>query len=278
MSWTRKILRVNLTHGTVGEEALNMDWANEYLGQRGLATRYLVDEIDPQCDALGPDNKLIMTTGPLTGTIASTGGRYSVVCKSPLTNAVACSNSGGFFGAELKFAGWDMVIFEGKAASPMYLNIEDDVATLLPADDLWGQSVWAADHALRQTHTDPQVRIACIGRSAEAGNLYAAIVNDLHRAAGRSGVGTVMASKNLKAVVCRGTQGLGGIEDPQRFMQTVKDGKKVLAENAVTGQGLPAYGTQVLMNVINEVGALPTAFPARLPAGESQPSIARIFP
>jgi len=234
MSWTRKILRVNLTHGTVGEEALNMDWANEYLGQRGLATRYLVDEIDPQCDALGPDNKLIMTTGPLTGTIASTGGRYSVVCKSPLTNAVACSNSGGFFGAELKFAGWDMV------------------------DDLWGQSVWAADHALRQTHTDPQVRIACIGRSAEAGNLYAAIVNDLHRAAGRSGVGTVMASKNLKAVVCRGTQGLGGIEDPQRFMQTVKDGKKVLAENAVTGQGLPAYGTQVLMNVINEVGALPT--------------------
>ena len=258
MSWTRKILRVNLTNGTVAEEALNMEWANEYLGQRGLATRYLVDEIDPQCDALGPDNKLIMTTGPLTGTIASTGGRYSVVCKSPLTGTVACSNSGGFFGAELKFAGWDMIIFEGKAASPMYLNIEDDVATLMPADDLWGQSCWATDHALRQKHQDPQIRIACVGRSAEEGNLYAAVVNDLHRAAGRSGVGTVMASKNLKAVVCRGTKGLGGIDDPQRFMQTVKDGKKVLAENAVTGQGLPAYGTQVLMNVINEVGALPT--------------------
>ena len=258
MSWTRKILRVNLTNGTVVEEALNMDWANEYLGQRGLGTRYLVDEIDPQCDALGPDNKLIMTTGPLTGTIASTGGRYSVVCKSPLTGTVACSNSGGFFGAELKFAGWDMIIFEGKAATPMYLNIEDDVAKLMPADDLWGQSCWATDHALRQKHQDPQVRIACVGRSAEEGNLYAAVVNDLHRAAGRSGVGTVMASKNLKAVVCRGTLGLGGIDDPKRFMQTVKDGKKVLAENAVTGQGLPTYGTQVLMNVINEVGALPT--------------------
>jgi len=258
MSWTRKILRVNLTNSTVAEEALNMEWANEYLGQRGLATRYLVDEIDPACDALGPDNKLIMTTGPLTGTIASTGGRYSVVCKSPLTGTVACSNSGGFFGAELKFAGWDMIIFEGKAASPMYLNIEDDVAKLMPADDLWGQSCWATDHALRQKHQDPQVRIACVGRSAEEGNLYAAVVNDLHRAAGRSGVGTVMASKNLKAVVCRGTKGLGGIDDPKRFMQTVKDGKKVLAENAVTGQGLPAYGTQVLMNVINEVGALPT--------------------
>ena len=258
MSWTRKVLRVNLSAGTVAEEPLKMEWAHDYLGQRGLATRYLVDEIDPQCDALGPDNKLIMTTGPLTGTIASTGGRYSAVCKSPLTGTVACSNSGGFFGAELKFAGWDMIIFEGKAASPMYLSIEDDVAKLMPADHLWGQSVWAADHALRQTHQDPQVKIACVGRSAEEGCLYAAIVNDLHRAAGRSGVGTVMASKNLKAVVVRGTKGLGNINDPKRFMQTVKDGKKVLAENAVTGQGLPAYGTQVLMNVINEVGALPT--------------------
>jgi len=196
--------------------------------------------------------------GPLTGTMASTGGRYSVVCKSPLTGAVACSNSGGFFGAELKFAGWDMIIFEGKAASPMYLNIEDDKASLVPADDLWGKSVWEADKMLRQKHQDPQVKIACVGRSAEEGNLYAAIVNDLHRAAGRSGVGTVMASKNLKAVIVRGTQGLATINDPKRFMQTVKDGKKVLAENAVTGQGLPAYGTQVLMNVINEVGALPT--------------------
>ena len=258
MSWTRKILRVNMTNGTVAEEALNMQWANDYLGQRGLATRYLVDEIDPSCDALGPDNKLILATGPLTGTMASTGGRYSAVCKSPLTGTVACSNSGGFFGAELKFAGWDMIIVEGKSASPMYLNIEDGNATLMPADDLWGKSVWEADKMLRQKHQDPQVKIACVGRSAEQGNLYAAIVNDLHRAAGRSGVGTVMASKNLKAVVVRGTQGIGNINDPKRFMQTVKDGKAVLAENAVTGQGLPTYGTQVLMNVINEVGALPT--------------------
>ena len=258
MSWTRKILRVNMTNGTVAEEALNMQWANDYLGQRGLATRYLVDEIDPSCDALGPDNKLILATGPLTGTMASTGGRYSAVCKSPLTGTVACSNSGGFFGAELKFAGWDMIIVEGKSASPMYLNIEDGNATLMPADDLWGKSVWEADKMLRQKHQDPQVKIACVGRSAEQGNLYAAIVNDLHRAAGRSGVGKVMASKNLKAVVVRGTQGIGNINDPKRFMQTVKDGKAVLAENAVTGQGLPTYGTQVLMNVINEVGALPT--------------------
>jgi len=215
MSWTRKVLRVNLTNASVSEEPLNMQWANDYLGQRGLATRYLVDEIDPACDALGPDNKFIMTTGPLTGTAASTGGRYSCVTKSPLTGTVACSNSGGHFGAELKFAGWDMIIFEGKAANPMYLNIENEVATLIPADDLWGKSVWEADKMIRQKHQDPQVRIACVGRSAEEGNLYAAVVNDLHRAAGRSGVGTVMASKNLKAVVVRGTQGLGGIADPK---------------------------------------------------------------
>jgi len=258
MSWTRKILRVNLSSGTCTEEPLNMEWANDYLGQRGLATRYIVEETDPACDPLGPDNKLIMATGPLTGTMASTGGRYSVICKSPLTNGIACSNSGGFFGAELKFAGWDMVIFEGRAASPMYLSIEDDVASLQPADDLWGQSCWEADKILRTKHQDPQTRIAIVGRSAEQGCLYAAVVNDLHRAAGRSGVGTVMASKNLKAVVVRGTKGLANIDNPEAFMSTTKAGKAVLAENAVTGQGLPAYGTQVLMNVINEVGALPT--------------------
>jgi len=185
MSWTRKILRVNLTSGTVTEEPLNMEWANDYLGQRGLATRYMVAETDPACDPLGPDNKLIMATGPLTGTNASTGGRYSVICKSPLTNAIACSNSGGYFGAELKFAGWDMIIFEGRAASPMYLNIENDKATLESAGDLWGKSVWEADKILRTKHQDPQCRIACIGRSAEQGCLYSAVVNDLHRAAGR---------------------------------------------------------------------------------------------
>ena len=258
MSWTKKILRVNLSSGTVTEEPLNMQWANDYLGQRGLATRYIVEETDPACDPLGPENKMIMATGPLTGTMASTGGRYSVICKSPLTNAIACSNSGGFFGAELKFAGWDMVIFEGRAASPMYLSIENEKATLLPADDLWGKSCWEADKILRTKHQDPQARIAVVGRSAEQGCLYGAIVNDLHRAAGRSGVGTVMASKNLKAVIVRGTLGLANVDNPEAFMATTKAGKAVLAENAVTGQGLPAYGTQVLMNVINEVGALPT--------------------
>ncbi len=258
MAWTGKILRVNLTNGTCVPEALNKDWAQLYLGQRGLATKYLMEEIKADIDALSPENKMIMTTGPLTGTMASTGGRYSVVTKSPLTNCVACSNSGGFIGAEMKNAGWDMIIFEGKSPSPVYLHLSDEKAELLPADEIWGTSVWNTDAWLHKKHQDPMLRIAAVGRSAESGCLYAAIVNDLHRAAGRSGVGTVMASKNLKAVAVRGTLGVGNIKDPAKFMEAVSAAKAVLVENAVTGQGLPTYGTQVLMNVINETGALPT--------------------
>ena len=258
MAWANNVLRVNLTEGTTSNEPLNMEWARLYLGQRGLATKYLAEEIDPKCDALGPENKLIMTTGPLTGTMASTAGRYSVVTKSPLTGAVACSNSGGFIGAELKAAGYDMIIFEGKSPHPVYLYVENEKVDIVSAEEIWGQSVWTADEWLHKKYQDPLLRIAAVGRSAEKGCLYSSIVNDLHRAAGRSGVGTVMASKNLKAVAVRGTRGVGNIKDPGAFMQAVNDGKKVLAENAVTGQGLPTYGTQVLMNVINEVGAMPT--------------------
>lgn len=258
MAWARRVLRVNLTEGTCKEEPLNMEWAQKYLGQRGLATKYLVEEIDPKVDALSPGNKLIMATGPLTGTMASTGGRYSVITKSPLTGAVACSNSGGFIGAEMKMAGWDMIIFEGKAPKPVYLYLENDQAELCDASEIWGKSVWEADELLHAKYQDPLIRIACVGRSAEQGCLYAGVVNDLHRAAGRSGVGTVMASKNLKAFVCRGTKGVGNVRDPKAFFKVTNEAKAVLQENAVTGQGLPAMGTQVLMNVINEVGAMPT--------------------
>ena len=258
MSWTRKILRVNLTAGTCTAEPLNMEWANDYLGQRGLATKYLAEEIDPKCDPLSPENKMIMATGPLTGTMASTAGRYSVITKGPLTNAIACSNSGGFLGNEFKNAGWDMIIFEGKSPEPVYLWISNDHVELRSAEALWGKSAWETDDILHQIHQDPQIRIACVGRTAEAGCLYSGVINDKHRAAGRSGVGTVMASKNLKAVAVRGTLGVGNIDDIGKFFSAVNDGKKVLADNAVTGQGLPAYGTQVLMNVMNGVGGLPS--------------------
>ncbi len=258
MSWAGKILRVDLTAGTVKSEALNMAWAREYLGSRGLASKYLCEELDPKVDPLSPGNKIIWATGPLTGTMASTGGRYTVVTKGPLTGAIACSNSGGYWGAELKMAGWDMVIFEGRSPKPVYLYVNDDVAELRDAAHLWGGTVWHTEEQLKKDHQDPLLRISSIGGAGENQVLFAAVVNDLHRAAGRSGVGAVMGSKNLKAIAVRGTKGVGNLHDAKAFMQVTAEKKKILHDNAVTGQGLPTYGTQVLMNVINEMGALPT--------------------
>jgi aldehyde:ferredoxin oxidoreductase len=258
MAWQRKVLRVNLSKGTCTAEPLNMEWAKAYLGQRGLATKYLVEEMDPKVDPLSAGNKLIFATGPLTGTMASTGGRYSVITKGALTGAIACSNSGGHWGPELKMAGWDMVILEGKSPKPVYLSISDDKAELLDASDLWGKTTWQTEEILHRKHQDPLLRISSIGRAGENQALFSCIINDLHRAAGRSGVGAVMGSKNLKAIAVRGTKGVGGVKDPKAFMKATAAAKKVLADNAVTGQGLPKFGTQVLMNVINEVGAMPT--------------------
>ncbi|MFI4922380.1 MAG: aldehyde ferredoxin oxidoreductase family protein [Burkholderiales bacterium] len=258
MAWHKQVLRVNLSKGTCKAEPLNMKWVQDYLGQRGLATKYLVEEIDPKVDPLSPDNKLIFATGPLTGTMASTGGRYSVITKGPLTGAIACSNSGGYFGAELKMAGWDMVIFEGKSPKPVYLLIQNEKAELLPAENfIWGKSTWDTEELLKKKHQDPLIRVSSIGRAGENKVLFAAIVNDLHRAAGRSGVGAVMGSKNLKAVAVRGTKGVT-VANPKEFMKATIAAKKVLADSAVTGQGLPKFGTQVLMNIINEIGASPT--------------------
>jgi len=257
MAWTGKILRVDLNKGACKDEPLNMKWAMKYLGQRGLATKYLVEEVDPKVDPLSPNNKMIMATGPLTGTCASTAGRYSVITKGALTGAIACSNSGGFFGNEMKNAGYDMIIFEGRAKKPVYLFLEDGSAKLLDAKAFWGKSVWDTEDGIKKKHGDPLIRVASIGIAGEKGVKFACVVNDMHRAAGRSGVGAVMGSKNLKAVAIRGTLGVK-VKDAKKFMKAVAAGKKVLADNAVTGQGLPAMGTQVLMNVINEIGALPT--------------------
>ena len=257
MALTNKVLRVNLSNGTCESEATNAEWAKKYLGQRGLATKYMVEEVDPKVDALSADNKLIFATGPLTGTAAPTSGRWSVITKSPLTGAIACSNSGGFFGAEMKNAGWDMIIFEGKSDGPVYLDITNDQAELKDASNMWGKTVWETEDMLREIRGDNDIRCASIGPAGESGVLFAAVVNDKDRAAGRSGVGTVMGSKNLKAIAVRGTVGTQ-VGDAMKFMQAAGAAKQILADNAVTGEGLPTYGTQVLMNVINETGALPT--------------------
>jgi len=256
MGWQRKLLRVNLTSGTCVPEPLNMAWAKTFLGQRGLATKYLMEEIDPKVDPLSPDNKLIIATGPLTGTMASTGGRWSAVTKGALTGAIACSNSGGQFGGELKMAGWDMVILEGRAPRPVYLYIEDEHAELIDAGHLWGRSVWEIEPAIKSAHQDPLIRIASIGPAGEYGCRYACIVNDLHRAAGRSGVGTVMGSKQLKAIAVRGTVGVMPA-NKQAFMQATGAAKKTLANNGGR-MSFTRFGTIPMMDVTGTFGALPT--------------------
>lgn len=256
MGWQGKLLRVNLCLGSCVSEPLNMEWAQAYLGQRGLATKYLMAEIDPAVDPLSSDNKLIIATGPLTGTMAATGGRWSAVTKGALTGAIACSNSGGQFGGELKQAGWDMLILEGRSPKPVYLYIEDGAARLLDAAHLWGKSVWQTEPAIKAAHKDPLIRVASIGPAGENGCRYACIVNDLHRAAGRSGVGTVMGSKQLKAIAVRGTVGVTPAR-PKEFMQAVRAASKALAENEGR-RALTRFGTIPMMDVTGTFGALPT--------------------
>lgn len=256
MSWQKQILRVNLTNATIAIEPLNMEWAEDYLGERGLATKYLMEGMDPKADAMGPDNMLIFATGPLTGTMASTSGRFAVVTKGPLTDAIACSNSGGKFGAELKFAGYDLLIIEGRASTPMYLHIVDDEIELLPADDLWGTTVWHTEETIKQTHQNPQLKVASIGVAGEQGVRYACVVNDLHRAAGRSGVGSVMGSKNLKAIAVHGTKGVS-VDDMPRFMATVKAKWKKLADNDGRKE-LTELGTNAMIDSMQAFGGLPT--------------------
>ena len=135
--------------------------------------------MDPKADALSPENMLIFATGPLTGTMASTSGRFAVVTKGPLTGAIACSNSGGKFGASLKYAGYDMLILEGRSSSPVYLHIVDDKVELLPADELWGQTVWHTEEWIQNKHQNPQLKVASIGVAGEQGVRYACVVNCL---------------------------------------------------------------------------------------------------
>lgn len=256
--WIGKLIRVNLSEKTIKVEDLNMKDANLYLGGRGLGSKYLYDEIDPTIDPLSPDNKLIFMTGPMTGTYATCAGRFNVIAKAPLTGTIGASNSGGHFGPELKYAGYDGIIFEGKSETPVYLKIYDDKIELKSAAHLWGKDVFeTTDTLLLENEED--ARVACIGPAGEKQVLFATVMNDKDRAAGRSGLGAVMGSKNLKAVVVRGTNDIK-VANKHEFMAATMDARNKLLEHPVTGKGggLPTYGTQVLMNILNESHALPT--------------------
>ena len=252
--WIGTILRINLTEGSIKKEPLNMQDAHDYVGARGLGTKYYCNEVDPKVDPLSPENKLIFMTGPLTGTAACSAGRYEVVSKAPLTGIIGAANSGGHFGPELKYAGYDGIIFEGKADHPVYLHINDDQVELLDANELWGQGVHETTETLEAKHG--KVRVSCIGTPGERCMLFAAIMNDKNRAAGRGGMGAVMGSKNLKAIAVRGTGGVT-VARPEDFMNEVTKARTMLKEHPVTGNGLGTFGTEILVNIVNEVGGLP---------------------
>ncbi|KAA0258536.1 aldehyde ferredoxin oxidoreductase family protein [Deferribacter autotrophicus] len=254
--WTGKILRINLTDKSYKIEDLNYDWAKKFIGGRGLAVKYFTEEVSPDVDPLSPENKLIMATGPLTGTYGAANGRYMVITKAPLTGTIASSNSGGYFPSEMKYAGFDMIIFEGKADKPVYVTIYNQNVEIRDASHLWGKTTDEVEDIIREEfHGD--AKIASIGPAGEKLVKFACVMNDKHRAAGRSGVGAVMGSKNLKAVAIRGTGGVK-IAKNDEFRNAAFNAYKLMKEAPVTSQGLPLYGTAVLVNVINENGLLPT--------------------
>jgi len=257
--WTGKVLRVDLSKGEWEDEELDLDLAEEYLGGRGLATKILFDEGGANVDPLSPENKLIFATGPLTGTGAPTGGRYMVVSKSPLTGAIACSNVGGDLGSELKYAGYDMVIFEGKSPEPVYLVIDNGDVQIKPAEHLWGKKTDETDDMIKAEMGDKwkalDTHIAYIGPAGEKLVKIATIMSDKHRAAGRSGLGAVMGSKNLKAMAVWGS-GAVTVADGEALKETTFAILELL-KNSTTIEGLTKYGSMSSQFPMNRMGVLP---------------------
>ena len=257
-AYYEKLARVNLTTGEIKIEKLDLDLAHKFIGGRGLGTKILYDEGVATVDPLSPENKLIYITGPMTGAAAPSTGRYMVVTKSPLTGMIASSNSGGIWGQKLKYAGWDAIIVEGASEGWKYLNIEDDKIELLDAEEYVGVMSEEIDEKLKEKH-GADASVLNIGPAGEKKVLLAAIMNDKDRAAGRSGVGAVMGSKKLKAIVVKASRkSLDNIADLDALKAATKRSMDLIKENGVTGSGLRALGTAVLVNIINNVGSLPT--------------------
>ncbi|MBN1829687.1 MAG: aldehyde ferredoxin oxidoreductase family protein [Deltaproteobacteria bacterium] len=250
------ILRVNLSKGAILREEINEEWARLYIGGRGYGGKLIYEEVNPAADPLAPENKVVLATGPLGGTTAPAAGRMMVVTKGPLNGSLACSNAGGYFGTELKMAGFDMIVLEGKSKNPVYLSIMNDQVEIRDASGIWGKIAHEADSLLRAaTHTE--ARTMQIGPAAEKLSLISCVMFDGHRASGRTGVGAVLGSKNFKGISVRGTRGVE-INDYEGFKQAVEKAYAKLKAHPVASQGLPTYGTAVLVNILNDIGSLPT--------------------
>ena len=216
-----KMLFADLTEGKLWEEELTEELAKNYIGGYGLGAKILFDRMKPGCDPLGPDNIFGLVTGPLNATGALFGGRYMAVCKSPVTGGWNDANSGGWFGPELKRAGYDAVFVMGASEKPVYIWINNGKAELRDASELWGLDVTETEEKLKEITGEPRLRAALIGPAGEQLSHFAAVMNDGHRAAGRGGPGAVMGSKKLKAVACRGTLDFP-VADPKALIEINK--------------------------------------------------------
>ncbi len=237
-----KILRVNLTNGTTSNVELTDEFERKWLGGAGFGTYFLFNETKPGIDPLGPDNKLMFMAGPLTGYPFSGSGRNNVVTKSPLTMGYAKSEVGGFFGAEMRRAGFDGIIVEGKSPKPVYLFLHDGQAEIKDASKMWGQPTKETEEMIRQENNDPRIRIASIGPGGENMIKFACIINDLKEAAGRGGTGAVMGSKNLKAIAARGQKAPEAAK-PDFFTEMqgfLRDNPKMYELMSMYGTGAPA--------------------------------------
>ncbi|MEM4026618.1 MAG: aldehyde ferredoxin oxidoreductase family protein [Sulfolobales archaeon] len=261
-----RVLRVDLWSEKIRIEQLPPEnILRRWLGGRGLGVYYMLKEVNPKVDPLSPENKAIVATGPITGvTGIPTAGRWCSVTKSPLTNTIHDSQSGGRFGPELKFAGFDLVIIEGKAEKPLYLWIHDGKAELRDAKNLWGKDTHATTDSIIEEMTPVigrdearHISVATIGPAGERLVRFAAIINERGRAAGRGGHGAVWGSKNFKAIAVRGHM-KPPIGNESRYREVVAKSAELIKKSPVTSEGLPKYGTAVLVNIINAHGIFPT--------------------
>jgi len=252
-SFTGKILRVNLTTEKISSETIEETFYRRHFGGRGLISYILLNELEPRIDPLGPENKLIFACGPVTGAPVSGSGRNSVGAKSPLTGAYGEAEAGGFWGAELKRAGYDAIVVEGKASSPVYLWIHDQNVELRDASRMWGLEIRKAQETVRSELGDKTVKVAQIGPGGERLVRYACVINDMNHAAGRCGMGAVMGSKNLKAVAVK-----GATKVPVRKPKRLRKLAQWMIQNVDSvARVLHTYGTGAEMDVGLEAGNLP---------------------
>ncbi|MEE9366513.1 MAG: aldehyde ferredoxin oxidoreductase family protein [Dehalococcoidales bacterium] len=250
--YTGKILRVNLSDNSTAVETPDAQLLRKYLGGASLGTYFLWKEMKPGADALGPDNKLIFAVGPLTAIPLSGSGRNCVVAKSPLTGGIAKSEVGEFWGAEMKRAGYDAIIVEGKAEKPVYLWVNDGEVSIRDAGHLWGKNTKETQQMIRAELGDDKIRVALIGPAGENLVRYACIMNGLFDAAGRGGTGAVMGSKNLKAIAVRGHQSPTMVSS-----RPIPELRKWLKENWESLRNFWEYGTGIGMDGFEAVGNLP---------------------